>query len=96
MLLAWNDLLLWQLRLPAAAKAAARVVSSQLSVLDSLVTYRRWPRITQRAGAVLRDKPTLLDDYVGAARAGDTATRNLHWHGQTHQLSLEAFVRASR
>lgn len=74
-LLSWNDLLLWQLRLPAAAKAAARVVNSQLSVLDSLVTYRKWPRITQRAGAVLRDKPTLLDDYVGAARAGDTAAR---------------------
>lgn len=73
MLLSWNDLLLWQLRLPAAAKAAARVVTSQLSVLDSLVAERKWPRITQRAGAVLRAKPALLDEYVGAARAGDTA-----------------------
>jgi hypothetical protein len=75
-LLSWNDLLLWQLRLPAAAKAAARIVISQLIVLDSLVTHRKWPRITQRAGAVLRDKPTLLDDYVGAARAGRLATRS--------------------
>lgn len=70
-LLSWNDLLLQQLRLPAAAKAAARIVISQVGLLDSLLGHPKWPRIARLAGAVLRDKPALLDDYVGVARSGE-------------------------
>lgn len=71
-LLSWNDLLLRQLRLPAAAKAAARVVASQAGLLDCLVDHARWPSIVNAAGGILRDKPALLDDYVAVARSGET------------------------
>lgn len=71
MLLWWNDLLLRQLRLPAAAKAAARVVISQVGLLDSLCGHPDWPRIARVAGRLLREKPALLDDYVAAARSGE-------------------------
>ena len=77
-LLSWNSLLLRQLRLPAAAKAAARVVASQAGLLDALLVRPEWQRIAALPGGVLREKPALLDDYVAVARATGGATGSVH------------------
>lgn len=65
MLLGWNSLLLQQLRLPAAAKAAARLVGSQAGLLDSLSdSGPPWSRVAAAPAAVLKAKPALLSDYT--------------------------------
>lgn len=67
-LLRWNSLLLQQLRMPAAAKAAARLISSQAGLLDSLNDGGPpWSRVCAVATAVLRSKPILINDYLFVA-----------------------------
>lgn len=83
-LLSWNSLLLRQLRLPAAAKAAARVVASQSGLLDSLLPHPQWARIAREPSSVLREKPALLEDYVAVARTGEQLACMHRWTTGLH------------
>ncbi len=70
MLLGWNSMLLQQLRLPAAAKAAVRLIGSQAGLLDSLNDGGPpWSRVAAAPAAVLRAKPVLLSDYTAVVTA---------------------------
>ena len=71
MLLRWSCLALEQLRLPAAAKAAARITAAQADPLEVLsaaggVLWAAAARVPSRLLAV---KPELLPEYLATAKS---------------------------
>ena len=70
-LVRWSCLLLAQLHVPAAAKAAARIVAAQAQALDALVAAPGvpWASAVRAPARLLESKPELLPEYLAAAKA---------------------------
>ena len=70
MLVQWSCILLAHLQLPAAQKAAGRIVAAQAGPLDALGAHGRYAASAAgRLARLLRRKPELEAEYLAAIKA---------------------------
>ena len=70
-ILRWSCLVLEQLQLPAAAKAATRIIAAQAGPLETLSAsqYVPWAAVVRPLNRLLTAKPALLTEYIAAAQS---------------------------
>ena len=69
MLLRWSSMVLEHLQLPAAAKAANRIIAAQAVPLETLSASNSvpWAAVVRAPNRLLSAEPALLPEYIAAA-----------------------------